>query len=71
MAPKNILVVDDAPSIRALYHMAFSHSGYNVQVAPTGEEALELLRAQPAELLFLDLNLPGMNGLELAARISD
>jgi CheY-like chemotaxis protein len=67
--PKNVLVVDDEPSIRALYQMAFAHSGCHVDVAPSAEEALEILRAQKVDILFLDLNLPGMNGLEVAEKI--
>jgi CheY-like chemotaxis protein len=66
---KHILVVDDEPSIRALYQIAFSHSGYDVRVASTGEEALELLAEQSAEITFLDLNLPGIKGDQLCGKI--
>ena len=50
--------------------MAFSHSGFQVAAASSAEEALDLLREQRFDFLFLDLNLPGMNGLELAAKIT-
>jgi two-component system capsular synthesis sensor histidine kinase RcsC len=66
---KNILVVDDEPSIRALYQIAFSHSGFDVRVASSGEEALELLNEQSAEITFLDLNLPGIKGDKLCREI--
>jgi len=68
--PKHVLVVDDEPSIRALYQMAFAHGGCAVTVAPSAEDALERLRERPVDVMFLDLNLPGMNGLELAAKIT-
>ena len=68
-SPDKILVVDDEPSIRALYQMAFAHSGYDVQVASTGEDAWECLTEEPVKLVFLDLNLPGIKGLELCRNI--
>jgi CheY-like chemotaxis protein len=67
--PKNVLVVDDEPSIRALYQMAFAHSGYTVRAASSGEEALEFLAQQPAQIIFLDLNLPGIKGVDLCGKI--
>ncbi|WFB35456.1 response regulator [Kiritimatiellota bacterium B12222] len=66
---KNVLVVDDEPSIRALYQIAFSHSGYEVQVASSGEEALEILQNKVVQVIFLDLNLPGIKGDELCRKI--
>jgi len=66
---KDILVVDDEPAIRALYQMAFAHVGHKVHVASTGEEAFELQEKQPSDLLFLDLNLPGIDGNELCRKI--
>ena len=50
--------------------MAFTHSGYNVNVVASAEDALEYLRKQDLDILVLDLNLPGMNGVELAEKIS-
>lgn len=67
--PKTVLVVDDEPSIRALYQMAFAHSGYTVRAASSGEEALEFLSEQPAQIIFLDLNLPGIKGVDLCGKI--
>ena len=67
--PRNILVVDDEPSMRALYKMAFTHAGHTVRAASTGEDAWEQLNQQKADMVFLDLNLPGIKGLELCKRI--
>lgn len=69
MSTQNILVVDDEPSIRTLYQIAFAHSGYEVRVAGSGEEALELLHETPAHIIFLDLNLPGIKGDRLCTQI--
>lgn len=69
MADKRILVVDDEEQIRELYAQFFSGAGYTVQTAETAEEALEIMRKNPFWVLFLDLNLPGMNGVELCRQI--
>lgn len=67
---QSILVVDDEPGIRSLYRMAFAHLGYSVEVARTGEEALELLATLTPALLVADLRLPGMSGIELGHKLS-
>lgn len=70
MGEKRILVVDDEPSILSLYSQAFSRAGYTVRTAKTAEEALEIFKQEQYWVLFLDLNLPEMNGVELCRRIS-
>ncbi len=69
MVEKRILVVDDEPQIRDLYTKAFSRAGYKVQTAESAEEALEILKREPCWVMFLDLNLPGMNGVDLCRSI--
>jgi two-component system KDP operon response regulator KdpE len=59
-----ILVVDDEPQIRRVMKTALTAQGYQVHDARTGEEALEQLRAQRFDLVLLDMNMPGMGGLE-------
>ena len=66
---KRILVVDDEKQIRDLFSQAFSKAGYEVTVAESAEEALEIVGRKPFWVLFLDLNLPGMNGVELCREI--
>lgn len=66
---RKILVVDDEEQIRDLYLQAFSTAGYEVVTAQSAEEALEIVRKTPFWVLFLDLNLPGMNGVELCRQI--
>ena len=69
MGEKQILVVDDEQSILNLYSQAFSREGYIVRAAKTAEEALEIFEQEQYWVLFLDLNLPGMNGVELCRQI--
>jgi DNA-binding response OmpR family regulator len=69
MSENRILVVDDEQQIREMYAIAFSRAGYLVQTAESAEEALEIMAKTPLQVLFLDLNLPGMNGIDLCRRI--
>ncbi len=59
-----ILVVDDEPQIRRMMRATLTSSGYQVDEAKTGEEGLEKLRSYQPDLILLDLNMPGMGGLE-------
>ena len=69
MSEKKILVVDDDEQIRTLFEKFFSEAGYAVRLAETGEEALKILKKENIHVMFLDLNLPGMNGVELCRQI--
>ncbi len=64
-----ILVVDDDVSVRDLFQTAFTDAGYEVVLAEGGEEALDILRKQDIQVIFLDLKLFGMNGIELCRQI--
>jgi CheY-like chemotaxis protein len=66
---KKILIVDDEEPIRDVLTMAFSKQGYTVVAAASAEEALEVLREQTIQIMFLDLKLPGINGLDLCKLI--
>ena len=59
-----IMVVDDDPQIRRVLRTALVAQGYEAVDARNGEEALDMLREQKADLVILDVNMPGMNGLE-------
>jgi two-component system KDP operon response regulator KdpE len=59
-----ILVVDDEPQIRRVLRATLSAQGYEVHDARSGEEALDKLRALRVDLVLLDMNMPGMSGLE-------
>lgn len=63
-----ILVVDDEKNIRLTMVHALESSGFHVESAITGEEALLILRASPFDLMFLDLKMPGLDGIEVLRR---
>jgi len=59
-----ILVVDDEPQIRRVMRTALTATGYEVSDARSGEDAVEKLGGERFDLILLDVNLPGMSGLE-------
>jgi len=59
-----ILVVDDDPQIRRVMRVTLTGQGYEVDDATSGESALEKIREHRFDLVLLDLNMPGMGGLE-------
>jgi len=59
---KRILIVDDHASIRRSLKKLLTKAGYEISVAANGVEAVERFRAKPADLLLLDLNMPGKDG---------
>jgi CheY-like chemotaxis protein len=67
---RHVLVVDDEPSIRSVYSIAFQHRGYRVSLSGTAEDAMEVLEKEEVDVLCADLNLPGMNGLELVRKLT-
>jgi DNA-binding response OmpR family regulator len=64
-----VLVVDDDVTVREVVVTYLRAGGYDVGEAADGESALEQLGAEPADLLVLDLMLPGIDGLEVCQRI--
>jgi two-component system, OmpR family, KDP operon response regulator KdpE len=64
MSSGKIMVVDDDPQIRRVLRTALVAQGYEAVDARNGEEALDMIREQKADLVILDVNMPGMNGLE-------
>ncbi len=66
---KQILLVDDENLIREMLTDAFTKQGYKVWSAAGGKEALKILKHQSVNVMFLDLNMPEMNGIELCRQI--
>ena len=64
-----ILVVDDAPDIQEVLKDRLESLGYRVLTASDGNEGLELLDKQNPHLVLLDIEMPGMNGLEVLTEI--
>lgn len=66
---KRIYVADDEADIRQLIQRFLSTEGYEVACFASGDALLEAFDAQPADLLVLDIMMPGMDGLSLCAAI--
>jgi two-component system, OmpR family, KDP operon response regulator KdpE len=64
-----ILVVDDDPQIRRAMRVTLTGQGYEVDDARNGEGALQKVRDERFDLVLLDMNMPGMNGLEACREI--
>lgn len=61
---KRVLVIDDEEAVRKSYILALEDTGYEVDVASSGEEGVEKFKQNKHHLVFLDLKMPGMNGVE-------
>ncbi|PLV60012.1 response regulator [Thermotoga sp. KOL6] len=66
---KKILIVDDEPNMRELLKEELTEEGYTVETAEDGKEALEKFLSGDYDLVILDIEMPGMNGLEVAGEI--
>ena len=67
--PARILLVDDEIPIQRAVAPLLRSRGYEVDVAATGEEALEMIRTRTPDLIVLDLGLPDMEGIEICRRV--
>ena len=66
---KKILVVDDDEKFRGYVQRALESMGHNVLLAEDGMEALEILRAEKPDIMFLDVVMPRMHGYEVCKRV--
>lgn len=71
MSIKPILVVDDEKNIRLTVSQSLESLGVPVQTAVNGEEAIQKLQEEQFGLVFLDLKMPGMDGMDVLRRIRD
>ena len=69
MADEQILVIDDTPANLKLTRILLAHEGYTVRTATDAEEALAILDDFHPALMLVDIQLPGMDGLELTRRV--
>jgi two-component system response regulator MprA len=64
-----VLVVDDDPRMRSMMRRVLEVDGYAVTVAIAGDEALDVLRREPIDLVILDVMLPGADGFEVCRQL--
>ena len=69
MPDKNVMVVEDNEKNRKLMRVVLKAKGYNVIEAETGEEALNILRNQKPDIILMDIQLPGIDGITLIKQI--
>src|SRR5690606_34527595 len=60
-----VLLIEDDVRVRELYELVLKMDEYQVITAETGEDGIEKAKSEQPDLIFLDIRLPGMNGLEV------
>ena len=67
--PNNILVIDDDPAIRGAFSLILGEAGYLVREAENGLQGIAMAQAERPDLIFLDLRMPGIDGVETLRRL--
>jgi DNA-binding NtrC family response regulator len=65
----DILIVDDEPQVAEVLAKSLEREGHSAQIANSGEEALRMLGMHEPDALFLDVSMPGMNGLDVLSQV--
>lgn len=65
----NILIVDDEPAVAEVLSKSLARQGHRTSVAHSGEDALRMLADATPDAMFLDVSMPGMNGLDVLQEI--
>jgi two-component system NtrC family sensor kinase len=66
-----LLIVDDEESVLRALKRALRRQGWEIETSPTGESALETLKAQPAQVVVSDYKMPGMSGVEFLRAVKE
>jgi two-component system chemotaxis response regulator CheY len=62
---KNILIVDDSPSIRQMVEITLKSAGYTITTAVDGQNALQICKSKTFDFVLTDVNMPNMDGITL------
>jgi two-component system NtrC family response regulator len=65
----NILIVDDEPEVAEVLAKSLSRQGHQARIVHSGADALRALQEAPLDAMFLDVSMPGMNGLDVLAEV--
>ena len=68
-ATKRVLVIDDDPVVGKSFNRVLSGKGYIVVTAEDGYEALQKMQSEQYDMVFTDLRMPGMDGVEVAEKV--
>lgn len=68
---KRVLVVDDEPNVAYLIKEELEDEGYKVKICTDGKEALKLIENEDFDLITLDIEMPEINGIEIAGKIRE
>jgi DNA-binding response OmpR family regulator len=66
-----VLLVEDDPAVSQMYRLKLELDGYTVEVAADGQEALDMARGRPPDIIFLDIRLPKIDGLGVLAALRE
>jgi DNA-binding NtrC family response regulator len=69
VTPARILVAEDEANLRLVLQKELERAGHSVRVAPDGESALKILEESNVDVLLSDINMPGLDGMELLRRV--
>lgn len=69
MPKADILIVEDHPTMREAMRLVLEHEGFVIREAADGPSALAMVREQPPDLMFLDLNIPGASGADVLTQL--
>jgi two-component system response regulator (stage 0 sporulation protein F) len=69
--PLNILIVDDQPGVRYILDIVIREAGHHVYTARNGLEAIEIAKSSYPDLIFMDVRMPLMGGLEALGKIKE
>jgi len=66
-----VLIVDDDPHLRKLYEEELQEEGYEVLIASSGKEALDIFSKELPDIVTLDILMPGMDGIEVLRKMKE